>query len=53
LYVPVDDGALLEVCVGDNFPNERLNECLQLGAALGAPLSRITWRNGVAIRTPV
>ena len=50
-YVPIV-GALMEVCIGDSFPDARLEECRRLAGEHGASVSRITWRNGTAIRVP-
>jgi hypothetical protein len=50
-YVPIA-GALEAVCIGDDFPEARLEVCRRIAAGYGVSISRITWRNGTAIRVP-
>lgn len=51
-FIPIA-GALIDVSIGDLFPEDRVLECRTLAEALGARVSRVTWRNGMAVRTPI
>lgn len=51
-FVPVD-GALLEVCLGEEVDPPIAVKLASLGRAKGASVSRVLWRNGLPIRTPV
>ncbi|MGA2184397.1 MAG: DUF2971 domain-containing protein [Bryobacteraceae bacterium] len=51
-YIPVE-GALVEICVGDSTAQGTTEKLVALAEQFNASVSRIVWRNGVPIRTPL
>lgn len=51
-YIPLEK-ALVEVCVGDAADQSATERIVALAEQLNANVSRILWRNGMPIRTPL
>ncbi|WP_084738108.1 DUF2971 domain-containing protein [Cystobacter ferrugineus] len=51
-YISIKD-ALVEVCVGDAISDNDFTELRLEASKSGCPISRVFWRNGMPIRSPV
>lgn len=51
-FIPIE-GALIEICIGELATDPNSKALLDASRSAGCALTRVTWRNGLPIRTPV